>query len=176
MNLYNIMIIIGTIFIFLFGSLLHFTYSLSKENKIIGLISAINESVFEHTKLLVFPTIIWWMLIYLIKKEELNLDLDKWMFSLIIALITSIIMVITIYSSYIKSFSKSGKGIVFIDILIFLFASFVGEALAMHFYQHFNPWDWYYSLSTVILIIVSYGILTYLPPNIPLFIDYSIKR
>lgn len=37
------------------GVLLHFTYNLSGQNPIVGLFSAVNESTWEHLKLLFFP-------------------------------------------------------------------------------------------------------------------------
>ena len=46
--------IISTIFIFIFGTILHFTYEWSGENTIVGLFSATNESTWEHLKLLFF--------------------------------------------------------------------------------------------------------------------------
>lgn len=176
MNQSVIYLIVGTVFIFLLGSLLHFTYDLSKNNKIVGFVSAVNESVFEHTKLLVLPTILWWVFIYIIKKEELEIDLDKWAFSMLVALLTSIIMVIALYSSYVKSFVKSGKGIVVIDILIFLISCFIGEVLALHFYKYFDPWNYYFSFGVIFIIVVLYGIFTYYPPKLPLFVDNSTKH
>lgn len=39
------------------GSLLHFAYGWSGQNGLVGLFSPVNESVWEHTKLLVFPVV-----------------------------------------------------------------------------------------------------------------------
>lgn len=47
--------IIVIIFCLILGTFLHFTYELSNFNPVIGLFSAVNESVWEHLKLLVFP-------------------------------------------------------------------------------------------------------------------------
>ena len=47
--------IFSVIFIFILGTLLHFTYDLSNGNQIIATFSSINESVWEHLKLLYFP-------------------------------------------------------------------------------------------------------------------------
>lgn len=52
-------IISGIIFTIVFGSLLHFFYDWSGKNAIVGLFSPINESVFEHLKLLYFPMLLW---------------------------------------------------------------------------------------------------------------------
>jgi hypothetical protein len=39
------------------GTLLHFVYGWSGQNFLVGLVSPVNESVWEHTKLLVFPVV-----------------------------------------------------------------------------------------------------------------------
>ena len=51
--------IIAILFTLVVGTLLHFTYEWSGENKIIGTFSAINESTWEHLKLIFFPMLIF---------------------------------------------------------------------------------------------------------------------
>ena len=48
-------LIFSIIFTFILGTLLHFTYKWSEENAIVGIFSAVNESTWEHLKLLYFP-------------------------------------------------------------------------------------------------------------------------
>lgn len=43
------------IFISILGVLLHFTYEWSGDNPAVGLFSAVNESTWEHLKLIFFP-------------------------------------------------------------------------------------------------------------------------
>ena len=50
--------IISTIFICIIGTLLHFTYELSNNNIFVGFFSAVNESTWEHLKLIFFPMLI----------------------------------------------------------------------------------------------------------------------
>jgi len=45
----------GAVFIILLGSMLHFTFELSGENPVVGVFSAVNESVWEHLKLAYWP-------------------------------------------------------------------------------------------------------------------------
>ena len=47
--------IFSVTFSFILGTLLHFTYELSGNNPFVGLFSAVNESVWEHLKLVFFP-------------------------------------------------------------------------------------------------------------------------
>ena len=49
----------GIIFASIAGTLLHFAYSWSGDNFLIGLIAPVNESIWEHMKLIFFPTLIY---------------------------------------------------------------------------------------------------------------------
>ena len=46
------------LFVVLFGVFLHFAYELSGNNPIVGLFAPVNESVWEHLKLLFFPMLV----------------------------------------------------------------------------------------------------------------------
>ena len=50
--------IFSTIFEIILGTILHFTYTWSHNNSLVGLFSAVNESTWEHLKLLFFPMLI----------------------------------------------------------------------------------------------------------------------
>lgn len=50
---------IGFIFVAIFGSLGHFAYGWSGEKLLVGLFTPINESVWEHGKLIFFPVMLY---------------------------------------------------------------------------------------------------------------------
>ncbi len=58
------------IFISILGSLGHFFYEWSGDNTVVGLFFSINESVWEHLKLLFFPTLIYSIGEYIFSKEK----------------------------------------------------------------------------------------------------------
>ena len=47
--------IISTFFAIALGTLLHFTFEWSGNNPVVGIFSAVNESTWEHLKILFFP-------------------------------------------------------------------------------------------------------------------------
>lgn len=51
--------IIGIIFVLFTGTLAHFIYHWSGDNNIVGLFTPVNESIWEHMKLLFFPMLIY---------------------------------------------------------------------------------------------------------------------
>lgn len=51
--------IIGIIFVLITGTLAHFLYDWAQNNFIVGLFTPINESVWEHMKLIFFPILVY---------------------------------------------------------------------------------------------------------------------
>lgn len=69
----NIFLIIGAVFTIITGTLLHFVYEWSGESLFVGIFSPINESVWEHLKLLFFPMSVWILIGYLFLGKIQNL-------------------------------------------------------------------------------------------------------
>lgn len=59
MNKLKVFTVIGILFTLIMGTLSHFTYEWSGNNPIVGLVSAVNESVWEHMKLIFFPMLFY---------------------------------------------------------------------------------------------------------------------
>lgn len=51
--------IIGIIFVLITGTFAHFLYDWTENNHIVGFFTPINESIWEHMKLLFFPMLIY---------------------------------------------------------------------------------------------------------------------
>ena len=49
----------GLLFLIVFGTCAHFIYEWSGHNKLAGVICAVNESTWEHMKLVIGPSLIW---------------------------------------------------------------------------------------------------------------------
>lgn len=65
------LIIIG-IAIISFGSVWHNMYKTTKMDPIIGFVAPVNESVWEHTKLIMYPVLLVWVLSILLFMKTLN--------------------------------------------------------------------------------------------------------
>lgn len=156
----------GVLFIFLIGSLLHFTYEWSNQNFFVGLFSAVNESVFEHTKLLILPTFLWYILSY--KYSKLLINIENYYTSLIISLITSILSIPLLFY-----FVKYGLAInsAIINIFIFFLSTLFGQLVAHHFYKYSKEGLRFVILYAIsILIVVIYVGFTIFPANLPIFV------
>ena len=89
--------ILGFLIIGGLGTFGHFAYELSGKNTILGYFTPVNESTWEHLKLLFFPTLIFSVFEYFLMKEKPNNYPVAIVFSLIVGLV-SIIMIFYTYS------------------------------------------------------------------------------
>ena len=69
---YKKTIIIACIVSIALGILLHFAYDLTNENRIIGLVAPVNESVWEHLKLILIPFTIFSIAFYFYTKQKFS--------------------------------------------------------------------------------------------------------
>jgi hypothetical protein len=163
-------LLISVPFLFVFGSLLHFIYEWSKENKLVGLFSPINESIFEHSKLLLFPLIMFWGIGYFFLKDIV--DVDNYFFAMLVSIAVSIIVMICFYYTYKEIV---GNSYLWVDIFDLLLSLFVGQVVANHVYVYSEGIPSIFSISIVITIAIFYIYLTFKPFKTPFFIDEKNK-
>lgn len=162
----KILVIIAVI---IFGTLLHYLYQISKENKLVALISAVNESVWEHLKLSFFSIIIIGIFEYLLFKNETN---NFWTSKMIASIFAMSFTIITFYTYY----GIIGKDNLFLDISIFIIGIVVSEILSYKVMQSTNLNIEFYSKIILLIISLFFGIFTFNPPRIPLFQDPVTKK
>ena len=161
-------IIIGIPIIFLLGSLMHFAYDLSGQSTIVGIFTPVNESIWEHLKLSVYPTFLWYFLGFLLIENELNVY--NWVTCCVISAITSAIVIICFYYTYTGAL---GIHSLFLDIFSLLLGILIAQFLSLHIYNYANitKLGFYLSVLISILIFVTFTIFTFSPPKFPIFMD-----
>lgn len=110
------------IFSLILGCFLHFTYNLSNQNNIIGYFSPVNESVWEHGKLVVFP-ILFFSIYYLIKH---SFKVNNYFIALSLSILTSIISIVGLFYFY---YFFTHKSYFILDIIIFTFSCYVASKM-----------------------------------------------
>ncbi len=146
--------------------LAHFTYE-KAPNFITSIMFPVNESIWEHMKLLSTPVLLYMIIEYFILKKN-NIEINNFILSYSLSIISSIIIFLIIY---IPIYNKIGNSI-FIDILlliiIFIYISFFT-------YKIFNIKKIKYSnlLGTILFVIIYFNFfyLTYYPIKDYLFFD-----
>ncbi|MFP4662509.1 MAG: DUF6512 family protein [Halanaerobiales bacterium] len=153
----------GFFWIIIVGSLLHFTYEWSGQNPIVGTISAVNESVWEHLKL-GYWSLFFFMLIeyrYLIHRVE-SFFLAK--LSGIIAMELFIVIFFYSYTAIL------GDTILWLDIGSYIVGAFLCQLISFVLINREVP-GIINNLSLVFFIVlgVLFVIFTYYPPDLPIF-------
>lgn len=110
---------LSIVIIFILGSLAHFLYDISHENKILGLFTAVNESTWEHIKIAVTPTLLWSLIDGYFYGENPNYFTAK---------LTSLAILTFFIPLVFYSYTRiSKKPLLPVDILTFLTAIILAE-------------------------------------------------
>ncbi|MBD3198270.1 MAG: hypothetical protein GF317_24690 [Candidatus Lokiarchaeota archaeon] len=161
--------VLGIIFIVLFGGIMHFFYEWFGNLLIVGTFAPVNESVWEHLKLGYWPLIIFMLIEYYFLKDEVNNFLfGKALASLIIPLF--IIVFFYTYTAII------GNHILVLDILSFVFGTTLAQLVSYKILISNRKSKYYSYLGAIIIVLLGFFLIlfTFFPPNLPLFIDYSV--
>lgn len=159
--------IIGTVFIILFGTLLHFVYKWSGNNTFVGIIGAVNESTWEHLKLLFWPAFLFSIVEYIVIGYKYN----KYVTGKAITFYVGIFLIITLFYTYTGIF---GDNYLVIDILIFLFSVIFSQYIGYKYIlskNHENNLINILSLGMIMLLLFAFVVFTFDPPKISLFMD-----
>ena len=157
--------IIAFIFIGTLGTLGHFFYEWSGQNPLIGSFFAVNESTWEHLKLLFFPTAIFSLAEYCFVKKEIR----NYPASIAISLLAGMAAIVTIFYTYT---GVLGKSIDFINIAIYYVALFVMLKVKNRIIENEKFGGKFATRFSVIICFVfalAFIIFTYNPPKIGIF-------
>ena len=157
--------IIGFIFTAASGTLLHFLYDWSGANPIIALISGVNESTWEHMKLLFVPLFVFALIEYRFVGKEHS---DYWCIKLTGTLL-GLLLIPALYYGYTGAF---GVSVDWFNISIFYITA---AAVFLWEYAHFGRTEPCFSpkLCFIVFVIIAlaFAVFTFAPPHIPLFRD-----
>lgn len=155
--------LISFIFISILGTIFHFTYEWSNDNFFVGLFSAVNESTWEHLKLLFFPMLLLTLIQIFLYSDKLP---DNFLPSRLCGILSGMTFITVCFYTIWGVF---GKPYDFINIALY----YVGVIYALwkenkHYKKGTKITD---KQSAFILIIISgaFFIFTQFPPNINLF-------
>ena len=147
------------------GSLLHFTFEWSQGSLLVGLFSAVNESVWEHLKLLFVPATVWAAFRY-------RWRVGEWVGASAIegpALLSGLFLISGGYYLYRLLLPNAFV----LDLLLFVGAAactHFGSLLARRFVSDRQAWQ----LSAALIMLVVFGafaLATLMPPHLPIFED-----
>lgn len=156
--------ILSTIFVIILGTLLHFTYEWSGGNFFVSLFSAVNESTWEHLKLLFYPMLLTTILGYF----YLNKKVPNFLCARLIGILVSLSFTIIFFYTYTGII---GTNFSFIDISIFFVAVALGEFTSYKIMISNSKCNKYVALILIMIIFTCFVVFTYFSPKIGLFKD-----
>ena len=112
--------IISTIFIMIVGTLLHFTYGWSNNNPLVGTFSAVNESTWEHLKLLFFPMLISTIIGFSYKGKVI----PNYLCAKVLGIILAMSFVVIFFYTYVGII---GTNFAWLNIATFVIAIILGQ-------------------------------------------------
>lgn len=162
---------IGIPIIVAVGSLLHFIYDWSGQALLVGLFAPVNESVWEHLKLGVWPTLLWWFVCYFINKEQRGVY-SNWALAALVSTLSCSIFIVSSYYIHTGAFNLHA---VWLDILSFVLGVAIGQFLGLHVYNHarIGKLGNGIFILLILLLLSTFALFTLAPPHVPLFMDPS---
>ncbi len=159
--------LIAMLFTIIIGSIFHFLYNLSGNSNFVALFTAVNESTWEHLKLIFFPMLIFAIIEYFIIGKEVNNFFEAKSIGIIIGMI-SIVAIFYTYTGII------GNNFFLLDIITFVLGVIITECVAYKIMigkNKSNKITQTLSIACVILIAIMFVLYTFNPPHIHLFLD-----
>lgn len=155
--------IISTIFAIVVGFLLHFTYEWSSNNSVVGIFSAINESTWEHLKILFVPMLITTIIGYFYYN-----NISNYLCSKTKGILLALFFIIVFFYTYTGII---GKNFAIIDILSFIVAIILGEVYTYKMIKSNEVCNSFLLKIVLSILTLSFVIFTFRPPHIGLFKD-----
>ncbi|WP_312105386.1 DUF6512 family protein [Lachnoclostridium sp.] len=163
-------ILLGIPILFIAGFFMHYIYEWSGNSLIVGIFAPVNESIWEHLKLTLWPMLIWWIVGYILLGKKNNISASQWFTSCTIAELICPLVVLCFYYTYTGAL---GIESLILDIFSLFLGIAVAQGLALHVYKYarFSPYCLYISVGILILLVVTFTVFTFAPPHIPVFKD-----
>ena len=156
--------------IFILSIISHFMYTWFP-NYLFSILFPVNESIWEHMKLIATPTLLFSIFEYYIYKKE-NIKYNNFILSYSIAIIVGIISYLIIYIPLDDIF---GHHLIVAILLLFIIFIFIG--IISFYIMNMNniKCSNIIGIIMIIIIYIVFGYLTYNPIKINLFYDYMNK-
>lgn len=156
----------GFVFTGALGALLHFLYDWTGNNAIIGSFSAVNESIWEHMKLMFFPMLIF----AVIESRFLGKEYENFWCVKLVGIILGTVLIPVLFYTIGGAFGKTPD---FVNIIIFYLSAYIAYMVETRLLEKgvFACKHKKMAIIILYLLAVVFVIFTFYPPQIPLFLD-----
>jgi hypothetical protein len=161
----------GFFFIGLVGAALHFTFELSNfQNMVVAFFSAVNESTWEHLKMVFWPGVIFMLIEYTYVKDIVrNYFVAKTVGLLLMPLIIAV--------GWYAYTPFTGRSIYPLDLFLFYIAVLAGQIASYKILNApaFTPRFKSFAIGVFTLMLITFSTFTFFPPRIFLFEHFDLK-
>jgi len=154
----------GFIFVCISGVLLHFLYDFTNQNVLVALFSPVNESIWEHLKLLFFPM----LLFAFVEKRYVKIENRIFFCAKFIGIILGLSLIPVIYYTINGVFGATSD---WINIVIFFVVAAISFFVETKLIKREDISCDSSAIILLIAIVVLFVVWTFDPPHIPLFKD-----
>ncbi len=158
--------VVGAIAVSLLAMLFHFLFAFSGHNTAVGMISAVNESVWEHTKIIYFPFLFFSILEYLFLKP----DWKRFFAAKTVSLAFSASVMIAFFYTYTGALGAESLIVDIICTFVWIFLAFL---ISYRLYFSAYRLERYIALFIILFVAQLLMELLFTPfaPHVPLFMD-----
>ncbi len=164
----EILSVIGFLFVILAGTLLHFAFDASGGSTLVGAFTPVNESIWEHLKLLLFPVLAFAVIEYFVWGK----DTPSFIPAKIYGALLGLLFIVAGYYTY---SGILGKRFLAADIALLFVASALSSLLSLIFSERIpalkDEKQAILALLLLTVIILSFIYFTFHPPMLELFRD-----
>ena len=162
----------GFIFIGLLGASLHFTYELSNfSSNVVAYFSAVNESTWEHLKMVFFPGLVFALIEFTYVRDKVN--------NYIVAKTANLlIMPLVIAVGWYIYAPIVGRSVFPVDLALFYLAVFIGQFVSYKLLTR-PPLDSKYknyAIGVFLTLFLAFSTLTFYAPQVFLFEHLDLKN
>lgn len=153
----------GVVLTFFGGTLLHFLYAWANESVSVAPFSAVNESTWEHMKLIYFP-----MFVFALIQSRFFKECKSFWCVKMVGMLTGIILIPMLFYTYNGVFGKSPD---WINIAVFFLSAAMAFLLETQLFKKDSSWcklPWL-AFAVICFIGVLFVLFTFVTPQIPLF-------
>lgn len=162
---------INFIFVVILGTVLHFAYAWSGQKRFVGIFCPINESVWEHLKMLFMPMLLFSVMEYF----TIGKDYQNYISAKSIGILLGLLFIIAFFYTYTGII---GRNYLWMDIFTFICGVLITFSYSERNINNVsNPMG--AKLGGLLLlaaVALSFAVFTFRPPHLGIFIDPSAKK
>ena len=162
--------IAGIVFSIIFGTLMHFTYEWSNKNALVGMFTPVNESIWEHFKLVFTPMFFYTFYGYL----KVGNNYSNFLYAMAMGILSGMSTMLVLFSTY-KGIL--GRHYLTLDIIIFLFSILTGFGISfklINLDKKDSEFEYQYeSVGACVLLVLLFVFIlfTFNPPKFGMFLQ-----